>query len=93
MVPSLRVPMSLTIDGELVPTSTTVHWSGAHVLTIATVIARHDLPLALTSALEGRAVISWQREVRGRVDHLHRPLAVSSAETHARMWRWVRRRH
>jgi hypothetical protein len=53
MVPSLRVPMSLTIDGELVPTSTTVHWSGAHVVTIATVIAHHDLPLALTSPYIG----------------------------------------
>jgi hypothetical protein len=53
MAPSLRMPMSLTVDGELIPTSTTVHWSGAHVLTIATVIARHDLPLALTSAYVG----------------------------------------
>jgi hypothetical protein len=44
MVPSLRVPMSLTVDGELVPTNTTVHWSGAHVLTIATVIARDARP-------------------------------------------------
>ncbi|HMJ35197.1 MAG TPA: hypothetical protein VK501_14900 [Baekduia sp.] len=64
MAPSLRMPMALTVNGEPIPTSTTVHWSGAHVLTIATVIARHDLPLALTSAYVGAP------GVRTHVTHL-----------------------